>query len=83
MSRIWEAFALPKSKFAQLEANVSYYANLYLLMAAVAMISWSGVGFAFGRSTIALARRIKARTFDAILSQDISFSMPTIIPLGH
>ncbi|KAG9667933.1 putative ABC multidrug transporter, partial [Aureobasidium melanogenum] len=73
MSRIWEAFALPKSKYPQLEADVSYYAILYLLMAAVAMISWLGVGFAFGRSTIALAQRLKARTFDSILSQDISF----------
>ncbi|KAG9941056.1 putative ABC multidrug transporter, partial [Aureobasidium melanogenum] len=73
MSRIWEAFALPKSKFPDLEADVVYYAILHLLMAAVAMISWLGVGFAFGRSTIALAQRLKARTFDAILSQDISF----------
>ncbi|MCJ1293842.1 GTPase-activating protein [Xylographa carneopallida] len=67
------ALSLPPSQYARLQSQVSFWSLMYLMLAFVQFIAFTGQGIAFAYCSERLIHRARDQAFRTILRQDISF----------
>ncbi|MCJ1393049.1 GTPase-activating protein [Xylographa bjoerkii] len=67
------ALSLPPSQYARLQSQISFWSLMYLMLAFVQFLAFSGQGIAFAYCSERLIHRARNQAFRAILRQDIAF----------
>lgn len=67
------ALSLPPAMYARLQSQASFWSLMYLMLAFVQIIAFSGQGIAFAYCSERLIHRARDQAFRAMLRQDIAF----------
>ena len=67
------ALSLPPSEYAKLRSDANFWALMYLMLAFVQILSFSGQGIAFAYCSERLVHRARDKAFRTMLRQDIAF----------
>ncbi|MCJ1466071.1 GTPase-activating protein [Pseudocyphellaria aurata] len=67
------ALSLPASQYAQLRHDANFWSLMYLMLALVQFLAFSGQGIAFAFCSERLVRRARIQAFRTMLRQDIAF----------
>lgn len=67
------ALSLPQSEYAKLRSDANFWALMYLMLAFVQILSFSGQGIAFAYCSERLVHRARDKAFRTMLRQDIAF----------
>lgn len=67
------AISLPREQYAKLRHDANFWSRMYLMLALVQFLAFSGQGIAFAFCSERLIRRARNQAFRTMLRQDIAF----------
>jgi ATP-binding cassette, subfamily B (MDR/TAP), member 1 len=73
LARVIQAFSRPKNEYGKMRQEINFWCLMYIMLAGVQFLAFSGQGIAFAFCSERLIRRARDRAFQAILRQDIAF----------
>ncbi|KAI9766804.1 MAG: GTPase-activating protein [Geoglossum simile] len=73
LAKVIEALSLPRNEYGKMRREINFWSLMYIMLAAVQFLAFSGQGIAFAFCSERLVRRARDRAFRAILRQDITF----------